>query len=89
MLITLSFDKFASHFCRTLKLRVMNQNSGVGNSRSISFYGVLFNSSTLRNLEHFGNRKNEKLISEQIFVGQVHNILFITNVCVYRNNGGI
>ena len=38
MLITLSFDKFASHFCRTLKLRVMNQNSGVGNnSRSFSF----------------------------------------------------
>ena len=58
-------------------------------SRSFSFHGVIFNSNTLKNLEHFGNRKNEKLISEQIFVGQVHNILFITNVCVYRNNGGI
>ena len=47
MLITLSFDKFASHFCRTLKLRVMNQNSGVGNSRSFSFQSVLFRNKSL------------------------------------------
>ena len=73
MLITLSFDKFASHFCRTLKLRVMNQNSGVGVFHSTVYFLTII------------------LVFVVIFVGQVHNILFITNVCVYvyRNNGGI
>ena len=68
MIITLSFDKFASHFCRTLELRVMNQNSGVGNIRSFSFHSVL---PEIWKLEHFGNPKNEKLLKSSFSYREV------------------
>ena len=48
-------------------------------SRSFSFHGVIFNSNTLKNLEHFGNRKNENLLRGPKFYGENE---FLVEMCI-------
>ena len=42
-------------------------------------YSIYFNSSTPRNMEHFGNRKNEKLLKSPILYGKNE---FLVEMCV-------